>query len=110
MGHELPTEVDDNELDTYFESVFHEEENCGFLKLSFQVRLDPSFAEVVEKLRIQRLENLETIVNENQSSLKEQLNYLKASVGKDLTIFLIYNESSYWNNKSRRKIGFDERF
>ena len=76
--------MDEREFDNYLDSIFHEGENMGIIRLSFQVRLDSSFAELVERLRMQRLENLETLASENDANLQEQLKYLKTSVGSDI--------------------------
>ena len=86
IKQELVEDMDERGFDNYLDSIFHEGDNMGIIRLSFQVSLDPSFAELVESLRVQRLENLETVASENDANLQELLKYLKASVGKLLAL------------------------
>ncbi len=75
--------ADDAAYNTYFDSIF-EEGKTGAIKVTFEVRLDASFAEIIERLQENRLEHIEILVKDNDHSLAEQLNTLHEAVGKFL--------------------------
>mmetsp|Transcript_27979 Transcript_27979/g.24668 ORF Transcript_27979/g.24668 Transcript_27979/m.24668 type:complete len:124 (+) Transcript_27979:1125-1496(+) len=78
--------LDLEEVETVLSSQFNNDAVKGFLKLSFDVNLDPTFFDCIEKARKRRLSNLNVVAEENKNQMKDQYNLLKQAVSPIYTL------------------------